>query len=204
MIIKPICPYSFGANTYALISDGKAFVVDPCASAEAIISAVKSEGAEIVGILLTHGHFDHTVALDTLRAATNVPAYIHKNDAIMLTDGKKDAFFTFYGRENKHKPADHTLEDGDVLTLGDESIRVIHTPGHTAGCVCFACKDFLVTGDTLFAQSIGRCDLWSSDENQMRDSLALLRTLDPNITIYPGHAEPAKLGHALDNAAFYL
>lgn len=204
MIIKPICPYSFGANTYALISDDKAFVVDPCASAEAIINAVRDEGAHIIGILLTHGHFDHTVAVDTLRAATSAPAYIHENDADMLTDGKKDAFFTFYGKENKHAPADKLLKGGDVLTIGKESINVIHTPGHTSGCVCFDCGDFLVTGDTLFAQSIGRCDLPSSNEDEMRYSLQLLRTLDRNITIYPGHAEPAKLGHALDNAAFYL
>ena len=204
MNIKTVCPYSFGANTYIIFSGHHAFAVDPSASVEAIMSAVVEEGAVLEGILLTHGHFDHTISLDTLRRATAVEAYIHESDAVMLTDGKKNAFYTFYGKECIHAPAEHTLVDGQVLTLGNEEIKVIHTPGHSEGSVCFDCGSFLVTGDTLFAESIGRCDLWSGSEALMQSSLELLRTLPPSLMIYPGHGAPSKLGSALDNAAYFF
>lgn len=204
MKIKAVCPYSFGANTYLIVSGSHAFVVDPAASVEAIMSAVADEGAVLDGILLTHGHFDHTVSLDTLRRATATKAYIHEDDAVMLTDGRKNAFYTFYGKECVHAPAEHLLTDGEMIRLGDEEIRVIHTPGHSGGSVCFDCGNFLVTGDTLFAESIGRCDLWSGSEALIQSSLELLRTLSPSLTIYPGHGAPARLGDALDNAAYFF
>ncbi|MBQ9112101.1 MAG: MBL fold metallo-hydrolase [Clostridia bacterium] len=204
MKIKAVCPYSFGANTYVIFADSHAFVVDPVASVEAIMSVIAEEGAVLDGILLTHGHFDHTIALDTLRRATAVPAYIHSEDAVMLTDGKKNAFYEFYGKESRYAPAEELLEDGQILTLGGEEIRVLHTPGHTGGSVCFLCGDFIVTGDTLFADSIGRCDLWGGSNAQMQASLEFLRTLDPDLTIYPGHGAPSILGHALDNAAYFF
>ncbi len=204
MKIKAVCPYSFGANTYLIVSGSHAFVVDPAASVEAIMSAVADEGAVLDGILLTHGHFDHTVSVDTLRRATAAKAYIHEDDAVMLTDGKKNAFYTFYGKECVHAPAEHLLTDGEIIRLGDQEIRVIHTPGHSGGSVCFDCGDFLVTGDTLFAESIGRCDLWSGSEALIQSSLELLRTLSPSLTIYPGHGAPARLGDALDNAAYFF
>lgn len=204
MDIRSVCPYSFGANTYVVFSDIHALVIDPAVSVDAIVSAASDVGARIEGILLTHGHYDHTVSIDTLRRALSVPVYVHSADAVMLTDGRKNAFFDFFGKECVHAPADRLLEDGDTLTLGDESIRVLHTAGHSAGSVCFDCGSFIVTGDTLFAESIGRCDLWSGNEAQLRDSLKRLRGLEPSLTIYPGHGAPARLGDALDNAAYYI
>ena len=204
MRIKSVCTYSFGANTYVIFSDCGAVVVDPAVSVEAIMSAVSDEGAQLVGILLTHGHFDHTVSVDTLRHSTAVPAYIHAEDAVMLTDGRKNAYFDFYGKECVHSPAELTLEDGDLIPLGNEQIRVVHTPGHSGGSVCFDCGSFLVTGDTLFGESIGRCDLWSGSEELMRSSLERLRGFDKSLTIYPGHGAPSMLGNALDNAAYFL
>ena len=133
-----------------------------------------------------------------------IPAYIHESDAEMLNDGEKNASAFFFGSPRAWRDAEIKLADGDTVTLGDEQIRVIHTPGHTPGSVCYDCGDFLLTGDTLFANSIGRCDLWGGDEALMRDSLALLRTLPQSVTIYSGHGEPAKLADALMSAAYYL
>ena len=86
--------------------------------------------------------------------------------------------------------------------LGDESIRVIHTPGHTAGSVCYLCGEgdgaFLLTGDTLFAQGVGRTDLYGGDSRQLAASLARLRSLPPELPIHPGHGPSAILGEALD------
>ena len=204
MKIIPVCPYSFGSNTYVLISGTHAFAVDPSLSVDALLSVLDANGAKLEGILLTHGHFDHTVSVDTLRKQTAAPLYIHESDAEMLTDGHKSAYYTFFGRDCVHGKAERLLANGNVLTLGDEQIKVIHTPGHSKGSVCYLTDDFLVTGDTLFSDTVGRCDLWGGNEGELKHSLEVLRGFPSTLTIYPGHGAPAELGDALDNSAYYI
>ena len=204
MRVRVICPYSFGANTYLLISGTHSLVVDPAVSVEAISAALSEEGATLEGVLLTHGHFDHTTSVDTVREAYKVPAYIHSHDAVMLEDAHKSAFYTFFHKECIHQKAERTLADGDFIPLGDECVQVIHTPGHSGGSVCFLCGDILVSGDTLFADSVGRTDLWSGNTASLRASLDRLASLDGSITIYPGHGEPSTLAEALENAKFFF
>ncbi len=204
MKIIPICPNAFASNCYLLVSDGEALVVDPSVSVDAILRAAKEEGATLVGILLTHGHFDHILSLDLLRAAEKIPAAIHEHDAVMLTDGKKNAFYDFFGQERTYKAAEKTLSDGDLIPLGTELITVLHTPGHTGGSVCYLCDGAIITGDTLFSGTFGRCDLWSGDADKMRSSLSRLRSLDSSLFIYPGHGESARLGDALDEVAYLI
>ena len=204
MEIRCVCPYSFGANTYIVASGHDAFVVDPAVSVHAIVSAASELDADIRGVLLTHGHFDHTVSIDYIRSALGVPVYIHESDAIMLTDGKKNAYYDFYGKECVHDAAERLLRDGDVIRLGDEQLSVIHTPGHSEGSVCFLGNGFILTGDTLFAESVGRSDLWGGSQQALSTSLASLRKLDRALTAYPGHGAPATLGEALDNSAYFF
>ncbi len=204
MKIIPVTADSFGSNSYIILSDREALVVDPSASVDRILKTVDNAEARLSGILLTHGHFDHIISLDTLRERTHVPAFIHKNDAIMLTDGKKNAFYDFFGKERRYAQAERLLSDKDTITLGKESITVLHTPGHTMGSVCYMCGDSLITGDTLFAETFGRCDLWGGDITAMGRSLSSLRQLPSNTRIYPGHGQSARLGDALDNVAYLM
>lgn len=204
MKIVPIAPYSFGANTYAIISDGHAIIIDPSVTVGAITSAVSQENAVIDAVVLTHGHFDHIVSIDTMRDALGIEVYIHENDAEMLTDGSKNAFLTFFGRDRAYRPADKTLKDSDMIKLGNAEIKVIHTPGHSKGSICLLGDDFLVTGDTLFADTVGRSDLYGGDHAELAASLKKLRELDPSLTIYAGHGAPERLGTALDNSAYYF
>ena len=204
MKIVPIAPYSFGANTYAIISDGHAIVIDPSVTVNAIASAVADEGAVIDAVVLTHGHFDHIVSIDTMRDALGIEVYIHEADAEMLTDGSKNAFLTFFGKDRAYKPADKTLKDGDVLKVGKAKIKVIHTPGHSKGSICLLGDDFIVTGDTLFSDTVGRSDLWGGNQAELAASLQRLRLLDRSIMIYAGHGAPERLGIALDNSAYYF
>ncbi len=204
MKIINIAPEAWASNCYALISGTHALIVDPSASCDAIIGAVEKEGARIEGLLLTHGHFDHIMSLDTLRERTGAPAMIHELDDEMLSDGTKNAFFTFFGMDRRYKPAERLLRDGNEIELGDKKIRVIHTPGHTKGSSCFLAGDALITGDTLFADGYGRCDLFGGDIMKMRDSLKKLRELDPRLTIYSGHGKENTLGAALDNTAYLI
>ncbi len=204
MTVLNICGASFGSNCYCLISDTHALVIDPSASSEKIIETVSAHGAVIDGILLTHGHFDHIISLDKLRQMTGAPAIIHKDDAIMLTDGSKNAFYDFFGKERTYLPAEKTLEDGDTLRVGAETLHVLHTPGHTQGSICILVGEIIFTGDTLFAESFGRCDLWGGDISKMRASLRRLRELDGSLTIYAGHGESCRLSDALDNVAYLI
>lgn len=205
MRVISVGEYSFGANCYAVISDDlHAFVVDPTLSVAAILSAIAAEGAVLDGIILTHGHFDHVVSLDTLRDTTGIPAYIHEDDAELLTDSKKNAFEIFFGKERVWRAAEHTLSDGDLIPLGNEYIKVIHTPGHTQGSVCYLCGDTLITGDTLFADNVGRTDLYGGSSELLAESLKRLRTLDKTLKVCAGHGPDGILGDALDNSAYFF
>ena len=208
MKVIPLCPDSFAANTYLLVSGDKAVIIDPSVSVAAIERALDKESAELCGIILTHGHFDHTISVDTLRSKLSVPLMIHEGDAPMLTNGKINGFYDFYGKECIHGAAEKLLVDGEKIPLGNESITVISTPGHSPGSICLLCNsengDFLISGDTLFASSIGRCDLWRGNENEMRGSISILSRLDGSIVIHPGHGASAPLSVALRAARFYI
>ena len=202
MKIFNVCEGSWTSNCYVLISEGHALVIDPSASAKAILELVKQENASLEGILLTHGHFDHILSLDTLRERTGVPAYIHTEDAIMLTDGKKNAFFEFFGKERTYGAAEKLMSDGDRIPIGNETLTVYHTPGHTHGSVCFISGRIIFSGDTIFADTYGRYDLWNGNLEKLRESMTKLSKLDPTLTVYPGHGTTAPLGVALNS--FYI
>lgn len=209
MKILSVCPYSFAANTYLLIADGEAMVVDPSVSLSAIENLLDTHGATLTGILLTHGHFDHTISVDTIRSKYPIPLMMHSGDAPMLTDGKINGFYDFYKQESTHAPAQMLLADGDTVKIGRENALVISTPGHSPGSICILCKndsgrDFMLTGDTLFADSIGRCDLWGGSEEIIRDSLKRLSAYDHTIKIYAGHGLSSTLGSALESAKYYI
>lgn len=202
MEIYNLFPGSFGSNCYLLISGNQAAVVDPSADADVILQKIAEKGATLQYILLTHGHFDHICSLDTLRDKAGVPAYIHKADLDMPGDSHKNAFSIFFGQTRTYRAPEKTLVEGDVLKLGEEEIRVLHTPGHTEGSVCYLCgENILITGDTLFDRGFGRYDLFGGDPYKLRHSLARIATLDHSLIIYAGHGCPTDLGDAVENCA---
>jgi len=205
MTIENLYPGSWGSNCYLLTVGTHAAIVDPSADAATLTSALRERGVTLDWIALTHGHFDHIVSADALRQATDAPLLIHEGDAEMLTDSRKNAFYTLFHMERVYRPADRLLHNGEQLNLGGETIRVIHTPGHSRGSVCYLCNDeFLITGDTLFEDTYGRCDLHGGSLRELAASLASLRELPQKLRIYPGHGAPAQLGIALDLVAYLL
>ena len=203
MEIQNLYPGSWGSNCYLLTVGAHAAVVDPSADAKSIVAVLQSKGLSLEAILLTHGHFDHIVSVDTLREQTGAPLCIHREDGEMLPDSRKNAFHTFFRMERRYREAERLLEHGDEIRLGDEIIRVLSTPGHSKGSICLLCNnELLITGDTLFAEGYGRYDLYGGDAEQLFASLASLRTLPRDLTIYPGHGAPAKLGTALDHTIY--
>lgn len=199
MEIRNLYPGVMASNCYLLTVGPEAAVVDPSAPVADILSALQELDAKLSMILLTHGHFDHLFSLSALRKETGSPVLIHEKDADLPDDPEKNMFKRLFGMPRRFGAPDQVLKSGEKLSIGGESIQVIHTPGHTAGSVCFLCNgDFLLTGDTLFADSYGRTDLYSGDEKALFNSLHRLRTLPPDLRIYPGHGESALLGQALD------
>ncbi len=201
MRIETLYPGSWGSNCYILQSGSHAAVVDPSPRADQILNILEKNGAKLDYILLTHGHFDHIVSIDSLRELTDAPVLIHEADAELLSDSRKNAFYYFFRMDQSYRAPDRSLKYDEILTLGGETIRVIHTPGHTAGSVCYLCgNDFLLTGDTVFDVGRGRTDLYGGDERTLLQSLRSMRTLPQSLPIHPGHGTSTTLGAALDQA----
>jgi len=182
-------------NCYFLVDEAtsECAVVDPGDECERILSLLDSHGLKIKMILLTHGHFDHMMALGKLREATGAPLYIHSADAQALVDPSISYMKQFAGIERSEKPAEKLLEDGDIIEIGRSKVRVMHTPGHTPGSVCYICGDKMVSGDTLFRGNIGRYDLIGGDYDVLCRSLEKLAALKGDYRVYPGHGSSTTL-----------
>lgn len=181
-------------------ADKKLIVIDPGDQAANILSFCEKGNFTIVGILLTHGHFDHITAVTELKDKFNAPVYIHKEDEQLLLNpdviglGRLSQM-----RMSGYRPeaATNHIADGDIIKLGELSFKVIHTPGHTKGSCCFALEQdkLLFSGDTLFAGSVGRTDLYGGDEKTLLESVKKLALLDDDYTVIAGHGETTELGY---------
>ncbi|MDR1001896.1 MAG: MBL fold metallo-hydrolase [Oscillospiraceae bacterium] len=190
MKIKRIVMGFLATNCYILTDEktGCAAVIDPALYTEELSAELERIGAENVKyVLLTHPHHDHILGVDKTIEATGARLAIHKLDAPALNSADTS------GSANKRinrtigtKP-DLLLSDGDVINLGELSIAVMHTPGHTAGSACYICEDVIFAGDTLFYLNCGRCDLPTGNYAAMLGSLARLAALPGDYTVYPGH-----------------
>lgn len=170
-----------------------AIVIDPGAEAEVIAAELESRGLTLRKILLTHGHFDHTAAAKELKGKYNAQVYISAQDEELLPDREKSvAFFLPHAPYHPVEP-DARIKDGDVISQGSMKIKVMSTPGHTAGSVCFIIGDCIFTGDTVFHGSVGRTDLYSGDIRQQSESLKKLLSLDKNYKLYCGHGSDTDL-----------
>ena len=196
----------FTSNCYIVHNGNEAFVVDPSISEKKIIKALDERNLKLKGILLTHGHFDHIWRAQELRNETGAPLYVHEFDDEMLIDADKNAYRTFTGNDFTIEKADALLHEGDVLCLGDEKITVLHTPGHTKGSVCYDTGDSLLSGDTIFAEGFGRCDLHGGDMNALKLSIQRLSEIakNENRWLYSGHGERSTLSQAIDRLKYYF
>ena len=168
-------------------------IVDPGAEAERIIACVGERRPQAV--LLTHGHYDHIGAVDAICGQYHIPLYMHALDAGKLTDPSMNVSRQF-GTPLVQNTLPITLQDGQRITLAGMEIEVLHTPGHTAGGVCYRLEgnQGLLSGDTLFAHGYGRTDFADGDFGRLHQSLRMLFRLTPKMMLYPGHDVPGIVG----------
>lgn len=184
----PVGPMESNCYIIGCAETKKGAVVDPGAEGQRILKKAQGLGLDIIYIILTHGHMDHIGALAEVQQATGAAVCIHTDDADMLTDAGKN-LSVYMGPALRLKPADRVLQDGEVINVGKVALEVIHTPGHTKGGICLkADPDVLITGDTLFAGSIGRSDFPGGSHTQLIASIKnKLLKFPPDTKVYPGH-----------------
>lgn len=181
-----------GANCYLIKTDSAAIVIDPFEADDRIIEFLKENSGLEKYILLTHCHFDHILGADELRDLFGAQIVIGEPDGIGLNDTSV-SLSCWAGFVQKPFSADILVRDGDVLKLGGTDFYVMHTPGHTAGSVCYMAEDVIFTGDTLFEGSVGRTDFPTGDPAALNASLEKLKSLGKDYTLYPGHGVPTTL-----------
>ena len=189
----------FAVNCYIVVSEaGNAVMID-CpeeGGAEGLLAELEKIGAKLTKILLTHGHCDHIETLAEIANATGAEVYIHKFDAPKLTDshGNLSEYFAAYlDGPVKHYDKAIVVSDGDIIRQDELEFKVMHTPGHTSGCVCYIAGDVMFSGDTLFRDSIGRTDMVDGNYQVLSESLKKLTEITENYRVLSGHGDETTL-----------
>ena len=187
---------SFMTNVYFIIDPEThdCFVVDPADRCDLLLETVRAQDLGVKGILLTHAHFDHIMALEELRDATGAPVMLTEAENALLCDSGANMLDS-YGDGSDCRPGDKLLRDGDVIALGENEIKVMLLPGHTPGSCAYLFGDDMIAGDTVFREGIGRYDFPGGDYAKLRASLSRIAALEGDLRIYPGHGASTTLSH---------
>lgn len=186
-------------NCYYLHKEGEkeTIMVDPSTKAERIYDTLKEKGLEVKAIIITHGHFDHIMAVNELKELSGgATVYAGRKETVLLEDPKMN-HTVLIGRPYTVK-ADVLVQDGDEIAVGSMKCKVIETPGHSIGGVCFYFEEdgVLISGDTLFFESVGRTDFPTGDAGELRTSIMeKLYKLPDETEVYPGHGDATTIGH---------
>lgn len=193
MYIQTIIVGQIATNCYLVSDNQNCILIDPGGEALKIIEQIGDK--KLKAILLTHGHFDHVLALkDLCKRYPTAKIYLHKSDQILASQASTQA--KMFGIDTpKIDRLFVDIKDGKEIYFGKQTIKIIETPGHTPGSVCYLLDDNLFSGDTLFYRSIGRTDFPGGNMEQMKQSLAKLAKLSDEIKVFPGHGELTIIGN---------
>ncbi len=198
MIVKTFPLGLIGTNAYLLIDEEskEAVIIDLGGDYRAIKDELEKNNASLKYILNTHGHFDHILGEKDAQEVFDVPVYVHEEDKYLVQNLPKQ-LERFGFAENALPPENlKTFTEKDTFKIGDKEIKVIHTPGHTPGSVCFLVGKLLFSGDTLFYTSVGRTDFEGGSFAQLSNSIKeKLFKLDDDIDVYPGHDSKTSIGY---------
>ncbi len=199
MTIKSIVLGPVQTNVYFLINDGtkEAVLFDPAYAAERITGFLENNGLTLKAIFLTHGHFDHITGVSGIKEKVKVPVYASRREERLLSDGQLNESLGSYGYSVTIEP-DVWLSDLETVEIAGFKIKMFDTPGHTEGSCCYYLENekILISGDTLFAGSVGRTDLPTGSMKELLSSIEnKLMQLPDDVDVYPGHGEMTSIGY---------
>ncbi len=203
MFIKKIIVGPLESNCYIIGNDDtkEAFVVDPGDEPDRIIDLILEERLKIKFIVCTHAHFDHVGAVPEIKEQTNAKIVIHGKDLELYENIDKQAILWGY-KIDPLPPPDVIVSEGDELDVGNLAFKILHTPGHSPGAISIYGEDILITGDTLFAGSVGRTDLYGGDIGELKNTFKRLMTLPDKTKVLPGHGQETTIGKERVNNFF--
>lgn len=184
-------------NCYVVHDDREAVVVDPGCGLEKVKEALG--GKKLLAVLLTHGHFDHIAGATAVLKEYGAPLYAHQGDAKLIKQA--NLYVKLFGGKSMIEipQVSRMVKDGEELDFGFLRMKVIHTPGHTEGSVCYHFGDNLITGDLLMKNTVGRTDLPGGDKEKIRGSLMRLLEAVPEAKVLPGHNEDSTMAEEKKN-----
>lgn len=198
MQIRQLVLGDLDTNCYIVWGDSKqALIIDPADDSDAIMETVRQEGLTVVAVVLTHAHFDHMLAAESVCAATGSPLYVGRGDAEAMTDPVRNLSGLFTDSASVTMAEFIPFNEGDTLRCGETVFSVMETPGHTPGCICLYSDGHLFAGDTLFMDSIGRLDFPGGDPAAMLHSLRRLMQLPTDTAVHAGHGPSTTIGREM-------
>jgi len=206
MILRALVVGPIQANCYILGCERtrEAAVIDPGGDSDKILITLAKDKLRCIYIINTHGHFDHSAENRRLKEVTGSQLLIHRGDAPMILH--QGASGRSWGMNvDNSPPPDRYLEEGDIVTFGDISLKVLHTPGHSPGGISLFSDKMLFVGDTLFAGSIGRTDFPGGDyEGLIRNVREKIFPLGDDVVVYPGHGPKTTVGRERRTNQFFI
>lgn len=205
MILNMLMVGPLQANCYIVGCERtrQAAVIDPGGDVDQILTALARDQLRLVYIINTHGHVDHTAGNKRLKEVTGAQLVIHESDAPMIMNLASSG--SMWGMKVENSPApDLYVREGDTITIGDISLKVLHTPGHSPGGISLVTDKVVFVGDTLFAGSIGRTDFSGGDhESLIRGVRSKIFTLGDDVVVYPGHGPETTVGQEKRSNPFF-
>jgi glyoxylase-like metal-dependent hydrolase (beta-lactamase superfamily II) len=205
MIVKKLVVGSLENNCY-IVADEKTkecFMTDPGDEPDRILDLLRENKYRLKYIICTHAHFDHVAAIPEMKGETKAQIILHRDDLDIYRSAKDQAAAWGYEIDPLPEP-DLFVSDGDILEVGDLKFEVLHTPGHSPGGICLFGEGILITGDTLFAGSVGRTDLYGGDIKELKKSFNRLMLLPDDMKVLPGHGPESTVGkEKIDNFFSY-
>ena len=194
-----------GANCYVVeTAPAQCVAIDIGGDSQRFLAFLKEKKLRLTKILLTHGHYDHIGGVADVQNETGAEVYIHTDDAYKL-ESAEQSLAVQIAREPFKAVKNYLSINGDtIINDGDLQFRVMHTPGHSSGSVCYICEDVIFSGDTLFRLSMGRTDFFDGSDGAMMNSLIRLSKLDGDYTVYTGHGGQTTLDFERRNNPYIL
>jgi hydroxyacylglutathione hydrolase len=204
MVVKSLVVGPLESNCFIIADENtrQVLVIDPGDEPDRILDLINENNFKVKYIICTHAHFDHVGAVPDLKNETGAKIVIHRDDLEIYRSTTDQAALWGYKLDPMPEP-DMLVSDGDKIEIENLRFEILHTPGHSPGGICLYGEGILITGDTLFAGSVGRTDLYGGDVEKLKKSFRRLMSFSDEIRVLPGHGPETTIGQEKSYNLFY-